>query len=191
LLIDRLRARPWTSIAAGRQLARLHAGIHRIPAPRDLWTLHEKVTDRVERTAGFLPQGVASRLFAELARLPAGDHLCHGDLQPSHVLLGAEGPIILDWSDAAAGDPVADVALTLFIMRHGAQPPRGRIANAAANVPRRMLVESYLRRYRSLRSVDDEKLARWDTVVALAWLGIASPADQRRLVRLADSLPPK
>jgi aminoglycoside phosphotransferase (APT) family kinase protein len=54
--------------------------------------------------------------FAEMSRIDRG--FIHGDLQPDHVLLRASScdPIIIDWGDAATGDPLWD--LTVLTLDH-------------------------------------------------------------------------
>jgi aminoglycoside phosphotransferase (APT) family kinase protein len=50
--------------------------------------------------------------------------LCHGDLHPSNVILGSDGPMIVDWFDASRGDPIADVARSsVTLLGDGANPP--------------------------------------------------------------------
>jgi aminoglycoside phosphotransferase (APT) family kinase protein len=62
----------------------------------------------------------AARALAELqARLHEipfeGERLLHLDLHPDNVLLSAQGPVVIDWTNARAGEPALDVALTWVI----------------------------------------------------------------------------
>lgn len=56
-------------------------------------------------------------LLAELAEMPEGDRLCHGDFHPHNIM----GPIgretIIDWLDAARGEPAADVCRSYVLIR--------------------------------------------------------------------------
>jgi aminoglycoside phosphotransferase (APT) family kinase protein len=40
----------------------------------------------------------------------------HLDLHPGNVILTASGPMVIDWPNAARGDPLADVAYTWVIL---------------------------------------------------------------------------
>ncbi|WBB60756.1 phosphotransferase [Streptomyces sp. WMMC500] len=98
-MLTALRRRPWRWSAYGRMLARLHDSLHAVPAP------------------AFLPPSPASG---------SGDRVLHLDLHPDNVILTARGPYVVDWCNAAAGDPACDVAMTVCILR-GAElaPPEG------------------------------------------------------------------
>lgn len=53
--------------------------------------------------------------------------LVHFDLHPENVMVGPAGPIVIDWTNAHAGDPDADIALTWLIAATSAGMP-GRMA---------------------------------------------------------------
>jgi aminoglycoside phosphotransferase (APT) family kinase protein len=57
-----------------------------------------------------------ARLHAALHEIPfEGRRLLHLDLHPDNVLLSQRGPVVIDWTNARAGDPALDVALTWVI----------------------------------------------------------------------------
>jgi aminoglycoside phosphotransferase (APT) family kinase protein len=82
-----LASRPWQVARYAGVLAGLHDRLHQLAAP-----------------AG-LPQPLGS-----------GDRVMHLDLHPGNVMLTADGPVVIDWSNACAGTPGADVAMTIVIM---------------------------------------------------------------------------
>jgi aminoglycoside phosphotransferase (APT) family kinase protein len=107
--------------AGGRMMAHLHyglhAGAHRTSAPAFvLWAGHQLA--RLRRAGE--DESLLATAEAELADLPAGAGLCHGDFHPGNVLMTADGPRIVDWITAVSGDPMIDVArfyltATLFV----------------------------------------------------------------------------
>ena len=82
-----LASRPWRAAAHARTLARLHDQLHQIAAP------------------------------AGLARpLGPGGRVLHLDLHPGNVMLTADGPFVIDWTNGCAGTAGADVAMAYLIM---------------------------------------------------------------------------
>ena len=55
-------------------------------------------------------------LFRLLEKLPTHDKLCHGDFNPSNIMVDDNGNyVILDWSHATQGNASADVARTYML----------------------------------------------------------------------------
>jgi aminoglycoside phosphotransferase (APT) family kinase protein len=118
LMMDLMVKRPWTMPRYASLLADLHDQLHRVPAPEWL---------------GQWPDG--------------GDCLVHLDLHPLNVLMSARGPVVIDWSNAARGEALSDVALTYVLLTCPRMPgPRGlQIAVQPARV---CLARLFTRRYR-------------------------------------------
>jgi serine/threonine protein kinase len=76
-----------------------------------------------------------------------GDRLVHLDLHPMNVMITASGPIVIDWPNAARGEPLLDVALT-FVLLTCPSFPGSRLLNAAARPVRKLLGRSFAKRYR-------------------------------------------
>jgi len=81
--------------------------------------------------------GTLARLHRELHEIEAprelGEgRLLHMDLHPENVLLSPAGPVVIDWTNARAGDPALDVAMT-WVM--GA---------TSGGVPGRLFVRTFL-----------------------------------------------
>jgi len=64
-----------------------------------------------------------ARLHRELHAIPPPDFLTsqgaavlHLDLHPANVMLAPQGPVVIDWANAARGDAPLDVALTAVVL---------------------------------------------------------------------------
>lgn len=121
-LADEVRAWPWRAWALGRGLGRVQAAIHATPPPAGL----EHPVPWFEWGE---PDGELRMRLLVAPHRPAA--LLHLDYHPLNVLV-AEGEVaaVLDWANARVGDPRADLARTLSILRL-APLPRGPAAPAA------------------------------------------------------------
>ena len=64
-----------------------------------------------------------ARLHRELHAMAApafldgdGDAILHLDLHPANVMLAPNGPVVIDWANAARGDAALDVALSAVVL---------------------------------------------------------------------------
>src|SRR4051794_16820621 len=87
-MLEAIGKQPWALQRHARQLATLHQQLHTVPAP-------------------------------PFARRPfdRGDALIHLDLHPLNVLIGEDGPVIIDWTNACAGPGALDEAYTWVLVR--------------------------------------------------------------------------
>lgn len=150
LVLDRLygptlftawRARPWLLDRNAAVLAGLHDRLAAVPAPG--W-LPPPRTRRPEPDPGNGDAGVGAGVGSVL----------HLDLHPLNVIVTPDrGPVVIDWTNAAAGDPAFELARTLVtigtaeipgvltrtalrlyvssLRRHAHADPRPRMADAA------------------------------------------------------------
>jgi len=114
-MVSLLSRKPWLVGSCGRLLASLHIRLHALDAP------------------------------ATLQPAPTGDghRILHLDLHPLNVMMSPRGPVVIDWTGAARGDPDIDVALTWLLLAVGDVPP-GSLAAALSRWGRKRLIAGYL-----------------------------------------------
>ena len=115
-------------------------------------------------------------LHDELHRIPGlqRDTLLHLDLHPGNVILGPEGPVVIDWTNAADGDAGLDLAITwvtLVPFLPVAPEVVGALLDGLLEGPRRdaaraQLAEAGRRRLADRNLSADEKAAIADFVSA-------------------------
>ncbi len=103
---------------------------------------------------------------ALLERLPTGDAVCHGDFHPANIILTANGPVILDWFDAAAGDVTADFVRSSLLMR----PPFDRSSWLAGSTPELLdqIHSHYITELVRRGVLDAQAFGSWEVVTAVA-----------------------
>ena len=77
-----------------------------------------KLRDRMSRKINMadLPATKRYDLYTRLQAMPKHSKVCHGDFNPSNVLISEDGePYILDWSHATQGNAAADAANTYLM----------------------------------------------------------------------------
>lgn len=127
-MLEDLEAHPWRYRRHARTLADLHLRLHRIDAPAGL----------------------------RQHPLGGGHAVLHQDLHPGNVMCSRGGPVVIDWTNAAQGDPAVDVALSWILMAsfeldEGAGPRSTlrrfyqRAEGVAIRRIRRQLVSTFLR----------------------------------------------
>jgi uncharacterized protein (TIGR02172 family) len=151
-----------------RTLAETHADLHSCTVaivPRVRQMLAQRISDVVK-----LSEAQRSAILRALEALPDADTLCHGDFHPDNVLLSSRGPLVIDWENAALGDPHADVARTLLLFRahfcHLQSPATRALVRSALHY----LSSLYLRCYRRLHTCDMARLRAWELPVTAARL---------------------
>ena len=107
-----LERHPWRILQHARTLASLHEQLHAIAPPPDMRT-----------------------------RFGPGDSLLHLDLHPENVLLGEDGPFVIDWASASAGPGPADVAQTWVLVA------TSDVDSRVARIGRSLFLRSFLHRF--------------------------------------------
>ena len=150
-------------------LARLHARIHAHPADR-LGGLKVRLAANIAR-AEFLGAERREMLLSQLAEMPEGDRLCHGDFHPKNVLGAASQPIVIDWPDACRGDPAADACRSYLMLKHNAEE----------------IAEPYLDAWCRMTGIVRGKVTAWLPHIAAARLAENIPDELDRLLEIAQS----
>lgn len=91
-------------------------------------------------------------LHTRLESMPKGNSLCHGDFNPSNIIISEDNkPYIIDWSHATQGNPCADAARTYLLFWLS-----GDITSA----------EKYLDLYAKKGNVSKKDIQKWLPIVA-------------------------
>ncbi|HEX6310624.1 MAG TPA: phosphotransferase [Acidimicrobiia bacterium] len=116
-MAEDLTRRPWRMRAHARTLASLHHRLHDVVAP-------------------------------DWLRAPLGDGavVLHLDLHPLNVILGRDGPVVIDWANAARGPGDADAALTWLLVLTG-ELDAGPVTRLVGRFGRKTFAGMFLRRF--------------------------------------------
>lgn len=179
-VFDRMMSRPWQIRRLLRQMAALHARLHRLPIencplPQE-GTFIERQLDNVRRRVrdnGF------SSLEEPLAWIEANAHhvlpeesaFVHNDFHPLNILLDGDAPIVIDWTDAEIGDRHADVARSAALFWFAQIVAGSAAERVLLRLTRGYLRSTYLGEYNRQYPLDPTRLAFWDAFASFGgWL---------------------
>jgi hypothetical protein len=174
---EHMLERPERMPAYTRALAQLQADLLSLVPPVSLPALRDRLTCKIRRASARIDPTLITAL--ELVPSDATLRLCHGDLHPGNVIMSPDGPVLIDWFDAARGDQVADVARTSLLIS-----ARGHGTSGPSHLPGSdpelldLVHDSYLDAITDLVAPDPIDLRRWEAVVAVARVaeGVATEA---------------
>jgi len=188
-MLKQTNAKPWLVFRFARELADLHAEIHRhngdgLPPLRPAlrWEI-----DQVDS----LPPTLKAGVLRLLDTLPDGSALCHCDFHPDQVLITATGPVIIDWMTAHQGHPLADLARTLILLKVGQVPYAGWAMRAIISLWRGLFYRTYIARYLERHPAATQgEINTWMIPVAAARLNEHIAGEQEPLLRMIRSYLP-
>ena len=120
MMMDAMTKAPRSLYANVRLLADLHDQLHEIPAP------------------DWLPV---------IDTGPGADRMLHLDLHPMNVMMTNNGPIVIDWPNAARGSPLTDVGFT-YVLLTCPDMPAPWIVRKLVQPFRLLMAGAFARRYR-------------------------------------------
>lgn len=172
------RFRAWSA-----RLAQYHIAMQQ-PVAFPLRTLKDMLAQRI----ALVPQLTAREkeaLRQYLSALPDGDRLCHFDFHPDNVMLTPHGPMVIDWMNACKGDPLADAARTIMLLRHSFIPNKSALARRVMVAMRLYVCRAYICEYLRLSCAKLEDVERWEPPVMAARLYERIPEEEKeRLLAL-------
>jgi Ser/Thr protein kinase RdoA (MazF antagonist) len=135
----------------------------------------------IDGAASDLPTRTRDAALRRVEQLPGGASLCHGDLHPGNVILGNGRTVVIDWGNACRGNPVADVARSMYLMRDTPMREPGFLTPFVKAL-RGWFVTAYLAGYREIRPLDAAELLAWRLPILVARLaeGINEERDRLR-----------
>lgn len=133
-----------------------------------------KLKDKMNRKISESDLDATTRyeLHTRLEGMPKHQKVCHGDFNPSNIIITPEGvPYILDWSHATQGNASADVARTYLLFR------------LAGDVD---LAEKYMKLFCQKSDTARQYVDKWLPVVAASQSVKGKPEEREFLLKWVD-----
>ena len=146
------------------RFVRLQLEMHEKKVPL-LNKLKDKMNRKISETG--LDATTRYELHTRLEGMPKHTKLCHGDFNPSNIIVAADGEYIIDWSHATQGNASADAARTYLLFWLA-----GDISGA----------ESYLDKFCRLSDTANQYVQKWIPIVAASQLVKGKPQEREFLL---------
>lgn len=133
-----------------------------------------KLKDKMERKINETNLDATTRyeLHTRLAGMKKHNKVCHGDFNPSNVIITADGvPYVIDWAHATQGNASADVARTYLLFS---------LAKKEA------LAEKYLKMFCKKSDTARQYVQRWLPIVAASQSVKGKPEEREFLLHWVD-----
>lgn len=133
-----------------------------------------KLKDKMQRKISAAPLEATARydLHTRLDSLPKHYNLCHGDFNPSNIIITKDGtPYIIDWAHATQGNASADVARSYLLFYLNGQEE---------------LAEKYLNLYCKKSDTAKQYVQKWIPIVAASRLVAAKAGEEEFLRKWID-----
>lgn len=147
----------------------LQMEIHSKSAP-----LLNKLKDKMERkiSESDLPATTRYDLHTRLEGMPKHKKVCHGDFNPSNIIIAENGtPYVIDWSHATQGNASADVARTYLLFSLSGD---------------KELADKYLDLFCAKSGTAKQYIQKWLPIVAASQLVKGKPEEREFLMHWAS-----
>ena len=143
--------------------------MHRQRAPL-LNKLKDKMHRKISETT--LNATIRYELHTRLESMPNHKKVCHGDFNPSNIIISPDGkPYILDWSHATQGNASADAARTYLLFS---------LANETETA------EKYLKLFCNKSDTAKQYVQKWIPIVAASQSVKGKPEERELLLHWVD-----
>lgn len=133
--------------------------------------LKDKMVRKINSVSTDLDATTRYELLTRLDSMPKHNKLCHGDYNPSNVIVTADGSLhILDWSHATQGNASADAANTYLYF----------------SLNDKKLADLYLKTFCKKSDTAIQYVQQWLPIVAAVQLTKAVDAEKEHLLKWID-----
>lgn len=183
---------PLTIRSGSRTLAVEHAKLHAAHTDRLPEVRQSAIAALDTAPLAFLTPAQRETAVALIKALPAGDSVLHLDFHTENVFAHDDGHTVIDWATALRGDPAADVAATVLLIRDAELwPGTPWLKRVAVQLIRSIVLSTYLGEYQRLTGMTSTQIDAWrvpNLILRMSTLDIASERGRmsRELVELLE-----
>ncbi|WP_042163347.1 phosphotransferase [Paenibacillus gorillae] len=139
------------------------------------------------RSAGYLSEFEKVQVIEHLKGLPFKKQVCHGDPNPGNIMVRGDHAVLIDWMNASTGNPEADLAEYIIMIRYAILPPHTpSSAVARFDSLREHIIEVFCEEYRRLSGNSLDEVEDWIMPVAARKLCADAIGEEEKALLLAE-----
>jgi tRNA A-37 threonylcarbamoyl transferase component Bud32 len=146
----------------------------------------EMIKNRISRAA-YLTQEEKQCICRIVDNLPSKDLLCHGDPNPGNFIIRDDKLFIIDWMNATIGNPAADIAEYIIMIRYAVLPTE--IPNSFCNffnAIRELVIQTFLDEYIKLSNMEYGEIEQWMLPVMAGKLSDDAISDKEKKILVEE-----
>jgi len=180
-MLKQIMEKPLAAGRCARHLADIHYQIHQYKV--EGFPIYKEALEWNIRRLETLTENQKQKILAQLKQLPDGDTLCHGDFHPGNIITNEKQSVILDWMTATTGNPSADVARTMLLLKDAVLPEgTPRLMGYIITIMRNRLAKGYLKRYMQLSGMHLKDIKQWRIPILAARLMEWVPEEEKKFI---------
>ena len=166
--------------AGARALARTQVTVHAKPTEKFTDIRDAAVSALDSEPLAFLNEPQRSLARERISALPAGDRLLHLDFHTENVFVQGDEYVVIDWQTTLRGDPAADVAMTVLLIRDAELwPGTPLLKRLLVQRIRGIVLSTYLHEYQRLTGMTMDRVDAWRLPVVVLRMSILDIASER------------
>lgn len=150
-----------------RLTARLFGEVHHSLPNEEILSQQRQFLKNQILSVDYLSPVEKGAVLTILDGLPAKHNICHGDANPNNILFSNGQPVLIDWMNAANGNPEVDLAEFIIMIRYAILPPETpSIAVELFDLNREKIINDFMEEYTSSTGITYDEVERWIIPIA-------------------------
>ena len=126
-------------------------------------------------------------VIAILDSLPTKKQLCHGDPNPRNILIQEGKAVVIDWMNASIGNPEADLAEYVVMIRYAILPPD--LPHDVVDLfdsMRESIIGAFTNEYARLSNITYDEVDAWITPIAARRLSADAISEDEKVLMVRE-----
>lgn len=150
-----------------RLSARILGKVHNTLSHEEIPSNQREFLKKQIRSVDYLSEDEKNTVYDLLDCLPQKSNICHGDANPNNILFPKSEPVLIDWMNASNGNPEADLAEFIIMIRYAILPantPPSAVRLFDTN--REKIIKEFMREYTQFTGTTYNEVDPWIVPIA-------------------------